>query len=82
MKVGPLFRIYYSALWEDNSIPLIHDICDHFIGSIYQNIFKGDAPTFLERARALISTMGIGMLVSTSHTSESGVATLSIYCRG
>ena len=55
-KVGPPIHIYCSTLWDDNFIPLIYDICDHFVGSIYQNIFKEYAPTFL--ARALVSTMG------------------------
>ena len=55
---SPPIHIYYSALWEYNFVPHIYDILDHFIGSIYQNIFKGDAPTFSDRAKALISTVG------------------------
>ena len=57
-RVGPLVHIYCSTLWEDNFIPLIYDICDHFVGSVYQNIFKEDAPTFLAKAKAFLSTMG------------------------
>ena len=58
MRVGPPIHIYFSALCEDIFIPFIYDICHHFIGSIYQKVFKGDAPRFSDRARALISTMG------------------------
>ena len=58
-RFGHPIHIYYSAvLWEFNLIPLIYDICDHFISSSYHSIFKGDAPRFSDRARALISTMG------------------------
>ena len=55
---SPPIHIYCSTLWEDNFAPHIYDICDHFIGSIYQNIFKGDAPTFSNISKELISTMG------------------------
>ena len=56
-RVGPPIHIYCSTLWEENFFPHIYDICDHFIGSIYQKVFKGDTPTFSDRAMALISTM-------------------------
>ena len=58
MRVGPPVHIYFSASWEDKFVPLIYDICDHFVGSIYQYIFKGDTPTFLDRDKALICAMG------------------------
>ena len=57
-KTSPLIHIYCSALWEDNFIPHIHEICYQFIGLMYQIFFKGDAPNFLKRAKALISLMG------------------------
>ena len=34
MRVGPSIHIYCSTLWEDNLIPFIYDICDHFIGYV------------------------------------------------
>ena len=57
-KVGPPVHIYYSTLWEDNFIPLIYNIWDHFVGVVYHKGFKQDAPTFSAQAKALISTMG------------------------
>ena len=57
-KTSPLVHMYSSTLWEDNFIPHIYEICDQFIGSMYEKKFKGDAPTFSERAKALISLMG------------------------
>ena len=57
-RTSPPIHIYCSYMWEDNFVPWIYEICDHFIGLVYQMIFKGDAPTFSERARALISLMG------------------------
>ena len=53
-----LVHIYCSPLWEDKFIPLIYDICDHFMGSIYHNIFKEYSPNFSSHAKELISTMG------------------------
>ena len=35
-SVGPPVHIYCSVLWEDNFIPLIYDICDHFICHVYK----------------------------------------------
>ena len=57
-RVRPPIHIYCSSVWEENFIPLIYDICNHFIGSIYHKLFKGDAPAFSNISRALISTMG------------------------
>ena len=57
-RTSPLVHIYCSDMCEDNFFHLIYEISDHLIGSIYQMIFKGDAPTFSERTRALISLMG------------------------
>ena len=57
-KTSPPVHIYCSDMWEDNFIPQIYENCDHFIGSMYLNIFKGDTTTFSERDRALISIMG------------------------
>ena len=53
-KTSPLVHIYCSNMWEDNFIPWIYEICDHFIGSMYKMIFKGDSPTFSKGAKALI----------------------------
>jgi hypothetical protein len=55
---APPVHIYYSALWEGNFMPMIYDILDHFIGTIHLMIFKENAPTFSEYAKALVSTMG------------------------
>ena len=57
-RTSPRVHIYYSDMWEDNFVPWIYEICDHFIGLMYEMIFKGEAPSFLERARDLISLMG------------------------
>ena len=54
-KNSPLVHIYCSNMWEDKFVPHIYDICDLFLGSMYHNIFKADAPTFSKRARALIT---------------------------
>ena len=54
-KFGPPIHIYCSALWEDNFITLVYDIFDHFVGSISQNNFKQDAPTFPDQPKTLIS---------------------------
>ena len=56
-KVGPPVHIYCSTLWEENFIPLVYSIRDHFLGYIYQKIFKEDAPTFSFKAKAFIYTM-------------------------
>ena len=45
-RIGPLAHIYCSPSWEDNFIPIIYDICDHFMGSIYHNLLNEDASTF------------------------------------
>ena len=57
-RTSPPIHIYYSDMWEDNFVPQIYEICDHFIGSMYQMFLRGDAPTFSERDRALIYLMG------------------------
>ena len=57
-KNSPPVHIYFSYMWVDIFVPSIYEIWDHFIGSMYQMIFRGDALTFSERAKALISLMG------------------------
>ena len=57
-KTSPLVHIYCSDMWEDNFVPWICEICDLFLGSMYQIIFREDAPTFFERAKDLISLHG------------------------
>ena len=57
-KTSPPVHIYCSYMWEDNFVPQIYEICDLFVGSMYHNIFKADAPYFCERVRALITLHG------------------------
>ena len=57
-KNSPPIHIYCSNMWKDNFLPCIYDICDLFLGSMYHKIFKVDAPTFSERATALITLHG------------------------
>ena len=51
-------NIYLSNIWEDKFIPRVYELCDLFIGSMYFNFFKVDAPTFSKGARELISLYG------------------------
>ena len=79
-RVGPLVHIYCSALREDNFVPLFYDICYHFMGSIYQNIFKEYAPTFSSEPKHWFLLWEIGMLVTIFHILEFEEETHFTYC--
>ena len=45
-------------MWDGNFIPHVYELCDLFLGSMYYNIFKVDAPAFSKSAREMISAFG------------------------
>ena len=47
----PLVHIYCVDMWDNNFIPHIYELCDLFLGSMYYNIFKADAPAFCDSSR-------------------------------
>ena len=55
---SPPVHIYCADMWDKNSIPLVYELCDLFLESMYFNIFKFDAPAFSKSARELISMFG------------------------
>ena len=54
----PLLPIYYSSLWDTKYATMFYDICEHFLGSIYFTIFKGEAPSFSKEYKTFIAKMG------------------------
>ena len=57
-KDSPPVHIYCSDMWEDNFVPWVYEICNLFLRFMYHRIFKADAPTFSQRAKALITLHG------------------------
>ena len=55
---SPSVHIYRVDMWDDNFMPRIYELCDLFLGSMYYNIFKDDAPAFSNSAREMISMFG------------------------
>ena len=55
---SPPIHIYCTDMWEENFIPRIYELCDLFLGSMYYNIFKFDAPAFSKISREMISMFG------------------------
>ena len=45
-------------MWDGNFIPHVYELCDLFLGSMYYNIFKVDAPAFSKSSREMISMFG------------------------
>ena len=54
----PPIHIYCYDLRDDNFIPRVYELCDLFLGSMYYNIFKPDAPALSKSAREMISPFG------------------------
>ena len=50
----PPVHIYCADMSDKNFIPRVYELYDLFLGSMYCNTFKVDAPAFFEKARELI----------------------------
>ena len=58
MEKSPPVHIYCVDMWDDNFIPWVYELRNLFLGSMYYNIFKYDAPAFSKSAREMISMLG------------------------